>query len=197
MLLLQCIPMVLPPHMAPVHPPGTWNSMQDTTHEFNDYMLRNVKRFPEASMMLVNTFEALEEGLLRLLRTDLLGKGSVQIDKILSIGPLTRSAGGELLQSVDESKACAQEDWVQWLDAQEQSSVLYVSFGSILTVTAEQVLELAHGLEDSRRPFLWVYRAPMAPQVVPSDDAAVDGLPAGAHPNSCLLKPHRIKGLMV
>lgn len=147
-------------------------------------------------MVLVNTFEALEEELLRLLRTDLLGKGSVQIDKILSIGPLTRSAGDELLQSVDESKACAQEDWMHWLDTQEQYSVLYVSFGSILTITAEQVLELAYGLEQSRRPFLWVYRAPMAPQVLHSDDenAEIDGLPAGAHPNCDSLACSSFKG---
>jgi len=72
---------------------------------------------------------------------------------------------------------------MQWLDAQEQSTVLYVSFGSLLTVTEVQIHELAYGLETSGRPFLWVYRAPSAPQVLPTDAAdgalLLDGLPAG------------------
>lgn len=164
--------------------------MVDTTHAFYDYMIRNVKRMPEASLMLVNTFEALEEGFLRVLRTELIGQRSVHIEKVLSIGPLIRSAGHELGNckgSVEDRASCVQEQqevWMQWLDAQEQSSVLYVSFGSLLTVTAEQIHELAYGLELSGRPFLWVYRAPNAPQVLPSDPAVeqLDGLPAGSHP---------------
>jgi len=77
-----------------------------------------------------------------------------------------------------------EKEVMQWLDAQEQSTVLYVSFGSLLTVTEVQIHELAYGLETSGRPFLWVYRAPSAPQVLPADAAdgalLLDGLPAGA-----------------
>lgn len=187
-----CIPSLLSPEVAPVHPPGTWNSMVDTTHAFHDYMIRNTKRLPEAAMILVNTFEALEEEFLRLLRTDLIGKSSVQIESILSIGPLIRSSVSDEVRDPGEKNPIASSDKkipeaayveviMQWLDAQEQSTVLYVSFGSLLTVTEEQIHELAHGLEISGRPFLWVYRAPNAPQVLPTeaDDAVLNGLPAG------------------
>lgn len=145
-------------------------------------------------MILVNTFEALEEEFLRLLRTDLIGKSSVQIESILSIGPLIRSSVSDEVRDPGEKNPIASSDKkipeaayveviMQWLDAQEQSTVLYVSFGSLLTVTEEQIHELAHGLEISGRPFLWVYRAPNAPQVLPTeaDDAVLNGLPAGAH----------------
>ena len=78
-----CVPNLLSPQVAPVHPPGTWNSMEDSTHSFYDYMMRNTKRLAEANMILVNTFEALEENFLRLMRSDLIGKPSVQVGLLL------------------------------------------------------------------------------------------------------------------
>jgi hydroquinone glucosyltransferase len=46
------------------------------------------------------------------------------------------------------------------LDKQEPCSVLYVSFGSGGTLSREQIVELALGLELSNHKFLWVVRAP-------------------------------------
>jgi len=74
--------------------------MIDTTHSFHDYMIRNTKRMPEGSLMLVNTFEVLEADFLRLLRMGLIGNRAVKIKNILSIGPLIRSAGFELEESL-------------------------------------------------------------------------------------------------
>ena len=45
-----------------------------------------------------------------------------------------------------------------WLDKQEASSVIYVSFGSTTSMTDEQISELAEGLEQSGQKFLWVLR---------------------------------------
>ncbi|XP_071708010.1 UDP-glycosyltransferase 76G1-like [Rutidosis leptorrhynchoides] len=45
-----------------------------------------------------------------------------------------------------------------WLDQQPPNSVLYVSFGSIGQVEVKDHLEIAHGLVDSKQPFLWVVR---------------------------------------
>ncbi|CAJ2664874.1 unnamed protein product [Trifolium pratense] len=47
-----------------------------------------------------------------------------------------------------------------WLDKQQPCSVLYVSFGSGGTLSQEQIVELAFGLESSNHKFLWVVRAP-------------------------------------
>jgi hydroquinone glucosyltransferase len=47
-----------------------------------------------------------------------------------------------------------------WLDKQQPCSVLYVSFGSGGTLSQEQILELALGLELSNHKFLWALRAP-------------------------------------
>jgi UDP:flavonoid glycosyltransferase YjiC (YdhE family) len=48
---------------------------------------------------------------------------------------------------------------ITWLDKQAAGSVLYVNFGSITTLTAEQWVEFAWGLARSMHPFLWVVRA--------------------------------------
>ncbi|KAJ0667265.1 putative 7-deoxyloganetic acid glucosyltransferase [Helianthus annuus] len=48
-----------------------------------------------------------------------------------------------------------------WLDQQPVSSVIYVAFGSFTMLNQTQFEELAHGLELSNRPFLWVVRPGM------------------------------------
>ncbi|XP_047311430.1 zeatin O-glucosyltransferase-like [Impatiens glandulifera] len=47
---------------------------------------------------------------------------------------------------------------LEWLDKQPPRSVIYVSFGSLTTMSQEQVNELALGLEESKQRFLWVLR---------------------------------------
>ncbi|XP_047311877.1 zeatin O-xylosyltransferase-like [Impatiens glandulifera] len=47
---------------------------------------------------------------------------------------------------------------LEWLDKQPPRSVIYVSFGSLTTMSQQQVNELALGLEESKQRFLWVLR---------------------------------------
>lgn len=47
---------------------------------------------------------------------------------------------------------------IKWLDNQPFGSVLYVSQGSFLSVSSEQIDEIAAGLRDSGVGFLWVQR---------------------------------------
>jgi hypothetical protein len=53
----------------------------------------------------------------------------------------------------------------KWLDTQAPASVIYVSFGSLATLTEQQTGTLALALEASKYPFVWVYRPPGVPQV--------------------------------
>ncbi|CAL5354710.1 unnamed protein product [Camellia sinensis] len=47
---------------------------------------------------------------------------------------------------------------LNWFNSKEPKSVLYVSFGSQVRMAPEQFLEIAHGLEISGCPFIWVGR---------------------------------------
>ncbi|KAB1202239.1 UDP-glycosyltransferase 87A1 [Morella rubra] len=48
--------------------------------------------------------------------------------------------------------------YLEWLDCQPRSSVLYISMGSFLSVSSAQMVEIAAGLRDSGVRFLWVAR---------------------------------------
>ncbi|KAI5068098.1 hypothetical protein GOP47_0016443 [Adiantum capillus-veneris] len=47
---------------------------------------------------------------------------------------------------------------LEWLQGRPSLSVLYVSFGSIVAFSTEQLQEIAMGLESSQQPFLWALR---------------------------------------
>lgn len=108
----------------------------------------------EKATILVNTFEALEADMLR----------SIEKFQLIPIGPLLPSAfldgkdpldksfGGDLFQRSKDG------DYIEWLNSQEKSSVIYVSFGSLSVLSKPQMEELARALIQTRRPFLWVIR---------------------------------------
>lgn len=81
--------------------------------------------------------------------------------KLYTIGPL------ELLldptsESAFDSIKCnlwkEDSECLKWLDSQEPNSVLYVNFGSVIVMRQEQLVELAWGLTNSKKKFLWVIR---------------------------------------
>ena len=49
-------------------------------------------------------------------------------------------------------------NYLQWLDSQPTSSVLYILLGSFLSVSGTQMDEIAAGLRDCGVHFLWVAR---------------------------------------
>ncbi|XP_062194176.1 UDP-glucosyltransferase UGT13248-like [Phragmites australis] len=48
---------------------------------------------------------------------------------------------------------------IAWLDTHPPRSVVYASFGSLSDLDPAEMREVAHGLLDARRPFLWVVRS--------------------------------------
>ncbi|KAL4378235.1 hypothetical protein GQ457_02G017460 [Hibiscus cannabinus] len=93
--------------------------------------------------ILVNTWDELEPTSLKALR-------DTKKVPIYPIGPLVRSVGKSVLCN----------EIIDWLDKQPEESVIYVSFGSGGTLSAQQVIELAWGLELSQQRFVWVARPP-------------------------------------
>lgn len=50
------------------------------------------------------------------------------------------------------------EECIEWLETKPKQSVVYISFGSMVSLTSKQMKEIACGLKDSDWHFLWVIR---------------------------------------
>lgn len=107
-----------------------------------------ISQEPKSFSVLINTFDGLEEEAMK----------SVDKFNMIGIGPLITSAFLDAKSPSDNSTPHS-EDYIEWLHSQEQSSVVYVSFGSMAVLSNKQMEELARGLVDSGRPFLWVIRS--------------------------------------
>ncbi|XP_039171213.1 anthocyanidin 3-O-glucosyltransferase 5-like [Eucalyptus grandis] len=106
-----------------------------------------------AAGIFLNTWEGLESGLLRVLREESFYR-QVPAQQIHAIGPLVHEDGdAEGLRSTDI-------ECFAWLDRQPEESVVLVSLGSGGTLTTEQQVEMAWGLELSQQRFLWIVRKP-------------------------------------
>ncbi|KAJ1699607.1 hypothetical protein LUZ63_008119 [Rhynchospora breviuscula] len=129
------------------------------TTDPDDIMVKiNIKQCeddaPRATGIILNTFddlehEALQAILSRLPNTYTVGPISPLVRCIPKSDPI-ESIGSNLWK---EDAGC-----MEWLDKQAAASVVYVNYGSITTMTAEQLLEFAWGLAFSRHPFFWVLR---------------------------------------
>ncbi|KAF3438001.1 hypothetical protein FNV43_RR20757 [Rhamnella rubrinervis] len=73
-------------------------------------------------------------------------------DRVWAVGPVHR--GSQVVNSGEKSSESTLE-LMTWLDECSTSSVVFVSFGSWVTLTDEQVSELAEALEQSGVHFVW------------------------------------------
>ncbi|KAK8568341.1 hypothetical protein V6N13_106264 [Hibiscus sabdariffa] len=128
-----------------------------------NFLATESKRAAKASAVIVNTFDELEHDVLKAL--------SAILPRIYAIGPLHL-----LLKNIPHSpslNSIASNLWkeepqcLQWLDSKQPKSVVYVNFGSITVMTANQLVEFAWGLANSNQPFLWIIR----PDLVRGDSA--------------------------
>ncbi|KAL4642845.1 hypothetical protein ACB092_02G049400 [Castanea dentata] len=94
--------------------------------------------------VLVNTFDALELEALK----------SLEKLNLVSVEPLVPYA---ILEGRDLSNGS--KNYIKWLNLKSESWVIYVSFGSLLVLKKQHMEEIACGLLDCGRPFLWVIRA--------------------------------------
>lgn len=74
--------------------------------------------------------------------------------RLWAVGPLNPMS----LDDDDHRSSRTRHGCLEWLDKQPPKSVLYVSFGTLSSLSDEQVNELAKGLERSGRRFIWVLR---------------------------------------
>ncbi|GJT82753.1 UDP-glycosyltransferase 76G1-like protein [Tanacetum coccineum] len=119
------------------------NGQEDPTGKLLANMLKQTKA---SSGIIWNSFTELEEP---------------ELKKILQYFPVPCFLIGPFHKRFPASSSSLFEpdrSSMSWLDHQSPSSVLYISFGSAAQLEEQQFLEVAHGLADSKQPFLWVMR---------------------------------------
>ncbi|KAK1601160.1 hypothetical protein QYE76_059330 [Lolium multiflorum] len=130
-----------------------------------------LEQLPRANGILSNTFDWLEPSAVKAIKDGTVRPGE-SVPPFFSVGPLV----GE------ERESNAKQECLRWLDSQPARSVVFLCFGSASSVPAEQLNEIAVGLERSGHAFLWAVRAPVAPGADSTkrfegrDDAAVEAL---------------------
>lgn len=115
------------------------------------FQLDNFSHWVNSDGVLLNTVEGLDSvGLSYFTRK--LNRPAWAIGPILlSTGSGSRGKGGGI-----NPELCR-----EWLNTKPKNSVLFVCFGSMNTISASQMMELAMALEQSGKNFVWVVRPPI------------------------------------
>nr|UYE91544.1 putative glycosyltransferase [Anoectochilus roxburghii] len=106
--------------------------------------------------IILNTFDALEPEVLAAVRK--------KFSNIYSVGPLA-AVQHMLVAETSEAAMIGSSLWkndsecLSWLDGQEVGKVVYVNFGSIAVLSAQQLEEFAWGLAAAGYPTLWIIRS--------------------------------------
>ncbi|XP_027368769.1 flavonoid 3-O-glucosyltransferase-like [Abrus precatorius] len=65
---------------------------------------------------------------------------------------------GPFILTTPQSVTPDNEGCIEWLNKQEEGSVVYISFGSVIIPPPHELTALAEALEESNYPFIWAFR---------------------------------------
>ncbi|KAJ6912578.1 DNA gyrase subunit B [Populus alba x Populus x berolinensis] len=99
-----------------------------------------------ASAIIWNSLSCLEQAICDKFKSEI-------VAPMFPIGPLHKHSNAALSSFLTEEQSC-----ISWLDTQRSNSVIYVSIGSLVMITENELAEMAWGLANSGQPFLWVIR---------------------------------------
>ncbi|XP_031126291.1 UDP glycosyltransferase 9-like [Ipomoea triloba] len=120
--------------------------------EVTEFNISQAANMPKADCFLINTFHSLEEKVVAWM----VNKWAVKC-----VGPLVpifhKTLHDEKQDRIDLFELDG-ESCIQWLDNREPKSVVYVSFGSVVVLTEEQMEHIAWGLAQSNKFFIWIVR---------------------------------------
>ncbi|QCE11099.1 pathogen-inducible salicylic acid glucosyltransferase [Vigna unguiculata] len=121
---------------------------------FLDFLVGQFSNIHKADWILCNSFYELEKEV---------ADWTMKIwPKFRTIGPSIPPMFIHKHNKDDEDHGDAEvtsEECIKWLDDKAKVLVVYVSFGSMAVLDEKQIEEVAHGLRDCGRYFLWVVRA--------------------------------------
>ena len=99
--------------------------------------------------ILMDTFQELEPEVIEYMS---------KICPIKPVGPLYKNP--KVPNAAVRGDFMKADDCIEWLDSKRPSSIVYVSFGSVVYLRQDQVDEIAYGLLNSGLQFLWVMKPP-------------------------------------
>ncbi|RHN50121.1 putative 7-deoxyloganetin glucosyltransferase [Medicago truncatula] len=118
-----------------------------------EFAIEAADRFHKASAIVFNTYDELESDVMNALYS--------MFPSLYTIGPLPsllNQTPHNHLESLGSNLWKEDTKCLEWLESKEPGSVVYVNFGSVTVMTPEQLLEIAWGLANCRKPFLWIIR---------------------------------------
>uniref|UniRef100_A9X3L6 Glycosyltransferase n=1 Tax=[Ixeris] dentata var. albiflora TaxID=190261 RepID=A9X3L6_9ASTR len=151
--------------------PAYFRTTDPNDSDFN-YIIECVKAIRKVSNIVLHTFEELESTIIKALQP--------MIPHVYTIGPLELLLNPIKLEEETEkldikgySLWKEDDECLKWLDSKEPNSVIYVNFGSLISMSKEQLAEFGWGLVNSNHCFLWVIRrdlvvgdsAPLPPEL--------------------------------
>ncbi|XP_077245750.1 7-deoxyloganetin glucosyltransferase-like [Tasmannia lanceolata] len=122
----------------------------ETIFNFNIEQAKNNLR---ARGLILNTFDEIEHDVVEAIKC--------MFPRLYTMGPMSilcKDMAESGLNSIASNLWKEDSECLDWLDRRDLASVVYVNFGSITVMTAEQLIEFAWGLANSKHPFLWIIR---------------------------------------
>ncbi|XP_022755848.1 UDP-glucose iridoid glucosyltransferase-like [Durio zibethinus] len=140
------------PELQPLQLKKMVTSMsQNPTDAMSEVRAAALNATKRSSAMIENTMEFLEHAALSKIK-------EYSPAPVFTIGPFHKLAPSISSSLLKEDAHC-----ISWLDKQTPKSVIYVSFGSMASLSEQNIVEIAWGLANSEQPFLWVIRPGLIP----------------------------------
>nr|ARR28805.1 UDP-glucose: anthocyanidin 3-O-glucosyltransferase [Lilium hybrid cultivar] len=134
---LDCIPYMSPLQVREL-PEGVVFGNLDSV--FARLLHRMAEALPSATAVALNTFQGLDPAL------------DNELSKMFK---LSLPIGPQHLLTQQPPEPADTYGCIQWLDTHAPATVVYISFGSIMSLSPPEAVEVAEGLEASGIPFIW------------------------------------------
>ncbi|KAI0492535.1 hypothetical protein KFK09_026808 [Dendrobium nobile] len=136
------------PPMAPDELP-TFILPSNPYKSLTEAILAQFHNISKARWIFANSFDELEHDTFKALE---------EVVPIIPIGPLVDVGEKSFEDKIKADLWKSADHCLDWLETQKPNSVVYVSVGSVVRLSADEMAEFAFGLRNSGRPFLWVVR---------------------------------------
>lgn len=120
-----------------------------------DWLSHHAERYTETKGIVINTFQELEPHALHSLSE------THSVPPVYPIGPVLDLEGPARW----DPNPAQYDRIMNWLNQQQPSSVVFLCFGSMGSLSIEQVREIAIGLERAGLRFIWALREPPKAQL--------------------------------